>query len=156
MDLKNIMQPLSFTRAFEDISKMVPSARARESYVFCRAKEKPILCHFCPKGGFAGEHVFCLQSVWDLRISVQIWYLHICISNLKHILGSQTDCQQGILSCENSLGAEVAHNGFFLCMAEFVKPNTLQPESLLNLDSLSYSSCFVKTDQEFGSNSWAS
>ena len=41
---------------------------AQYPLLFCRAKEEPIMCHFRPKDSFAGERVFCLQSVRGLRI----------------------------------------------------------------------------------------
>ena len=54
----------------------------------CRAKEEPIMCHFHPKNNFAREHVFCLQSARDLRISFRFdIYMMYVIKSENYFLG---------------------------------------------------------------------
>ena len=86
----------------------------------CRAKEEPIICTIsASKNNFSGEHVFYLQSVWDLE------FVSDFVSTCTYIIKSEANSQvpdelqiENVLSSEIIFRSEMAHNGFFLCTAE--------------------------------------
>ena len=90
------------------------------------------MCHSRPKNNFAGEHVFRLQSVRDLRINSR--FDIVCMKKSDLVLSSKTGSfvphgpqTENVLSCKITFGAEIAHDGFFLCTS--MDPNSSGPYS---------------------------
>ena len=83
-------------------------------------KGKTHYLHFRPENNFAGEHVFCSQSVWDLRIIFRFdIIIHEGIESESWFFCSGCTANRKRAFLRNYFRGGNADNGFFLCTAEW-------------------------------------